>query len=632
MAAKRSPHTMNHELLKAVSTDDADLLAQVLGVWSSATAEGGDESCLRGVTAEGSSALHIAASRGYLTLVVLICTQDTSLIMARNNLLDTPLICAARAGHVDVVNYFVKHVARYPHHVLEEVPVSPILKAWNSGGATAMHEAIRNGHVSVLQKLVSRDSRLLAVVDGQGPDGQTALHAALYANNAQEMCESLLLWEPTLAEKADGSGRTALHYAASAGKTKVVKLLLANDSSSAYISDDNGLFPVHVAAIAGNIKVVCELMKICPGCVEFVDNKHRNILHCAVEHGRVSVVWRIQRNPKFVSMMNAGNSEGDTPLHLAVKHGHVIIFTLLMMDLRVNLSNINHEGLTPRHVAFAESYSFLSVKKIFISACLLCCDAYPSPFYQPRNMTDEQCLEDEKEASVQYTNVSQSILSIAAFVAAGSFAADFAPPRGYDTEGDKAGMSMAMLNAHFGKVAANSMSFYCSIFATCLLVVASQTTTPIRVRRFFLCLSAVLVCLAVTNMIIAFASIVFVAMASKYPWNSWDEYVLELDGDELFVLFVNWVAVVVPMYLLLFPVSVLAVVVCFRVVMRLRKSKHPCMDILLRVLPAGCFLILVVHDVFQQFVDDETDQPGQQKPCSGPGCVVLGDAKFLHPT
>jgi hypothetical protein len=133
-------------------------------------------------------------------------------------------------------------------------------------------------------------------------------------------------------------------------------------------------------------------------------------------------------------------------------------------------------------------------------------------------------------------------------------------------------------------------------------------------------------------MIIAFASIVFVAMASKYPWNSWDEYVLELDGDELFVLFVNWVAVVVPMYLLLFPVSVLAVVVCFRVVMRLRKSKHPCMDILLRVLPAGCFLILVVHDVFQQFVDDETDQPGQQKPCSGPGCVVLGDAKFLHPT
>ncbi|PAN19403.1 hypothetical protein PAHAL_3G271200 [Panicum hallii] len=552
--------------------------------------------------------------------------------MARNNLLDTPLICAARAGHVDVVNYFIKHVARYPQHVLEEVPVSPILKAWNSGGATAMHEAIRNGHVSVLQKLVSRDSRLLAVVDGQGPDGQTALHAALYANNAQEMCESLLHWEPTLAEKADGSGRTALHYAASAGKAKVVKLLLANDSSSAYISDDNGLFPVHVAAIAGNIKVVCELMKICPGCVEFVDNKHRNILHCAVEHGRVSVVWRIQRNPKFVSMMNAGNSEGDTPLHLAVKHGHVIIFTLLMMDLRVNLSNINHEGLTPRHVAFAESYSFLSVKKIFISACLLCCDAYPSPFYQPRNMTDKQCLEDEKEASVQYTNVSQSILSIAAFVAAGSFAADFAPPRGYDTEGDKAGMSMAMLNAHFGKVAANSMSFYCSIFATCLLVVASQTTTPIRVRRFFLCLSAVLVCLAVTNMIIAFASIVFVAMASKYPWNSWDEYVLELDGDELFVLFVNWVAVVVPMYLLLFPVSVLAVVVCFRVVMRLRKSKHPCMDILLRVLPAGCFLILVVHDVFQQFVDDETDQPGQQKPCSGPGCVVLGDAKFLHPT
>lgn len=223
--AKYSPHTMNHELLKAVATGNKALLNRVLHLESAPAAEGGKESCLKGVTAEGSSALHIAANRGYLELVKVLCDQDTSLISSRNNLLDTPLICAARAGHVDVVNYLIKcasqlHEALYPQRVLQELPVNPILKAWNLGGATAMHEAVRNGHASVLQRLVSRDSRLLAVVNGQGvsplylavasnrvdivnilikgssnrvkspssyagPHRQTALHAAVFATNGK---------------------------------------------------------------------------------------------------------------------------------------------------------------------------------------------------------------------------------------------------------------------------------------------------------------------------------------------------------------------------------------------------------------------------------------------------------------
>lgn len=79
-----TPRITIHELLKAVATGDADLLAQILGVWPTATAV--EERCLlQGVTAEGSSALHIAAGHGHLELVVMICTQDISLIKVRNN-------------------------------------------------------------------------------------------------------------------------------------------------------------------------------------------------------------------------------------------------------------------------------------------------------------------------------------------------------------------------------------------------------------------------------------------------------------------------------------------------------------------------------------------------------------------
>jgi len=93
------------------------------------------------------------------------------------------------------------------------------LRARNSDEETAMHEAVRNGHVLVLRRLMSRDSGLDEVVDGNrvsplylavasnradmveiligqssnrtasysGPDGQTALHAAVYVSTEMKM-------------------------------------------------------------------------------------------------------------------------------------------------------------------------------------------------------------------------------------------------------------------------------------------------------------------------------------------------------------------------------------------------------------------------------------------------------------
>uniref|UniRef100_I1Q130 PGG domain-containing protein n=1 Tax=Oryza glaberrima TaxID=4538 RepID=I1Q130_ORYGL len=515
MAGRHTSHTMEHKLLKAVATGDADLLAQALGIWPTATAEQGDvdqSCCLKGVTAEGSSVLHIAASRGHLKLVVMICTHDISLIKLRNNQLDTPLICAARAGHVDVVDYLVRAAS-----AMQE-PERSVLRAWNSGGATAMHEAVRNGYAPVLQKLMSSDSGLATMVDDKGMSPlylvASKLRGARWKNRVarcgqhrrgsqlppsfsartlfkllNEMSESLRRWEPTLAEKVDIDGRTALHYAVLTGETGLVELLLDN-SSAAYIPDNDGLFPVHVAAIAGKASVTRMLMEMCLNCDELLDNKQRNVLHCAVEYGRLMVVWYICRNPKFTRLLNAGDCEGNTPLHLAVKHGNAIIISCLMMNTRVNLSIINHGGSTPLDVAFNKStrdYSLSWLSSTSITMCLQACNAYTSRFL---NRADKRFLEDKEESSV-YTNVSQSILCISVLIAAGSFAAAFTPPGGYIADGEDAGMPLLKEYAEFSSyVAANSMSFYCSTFATCLLVHDSLTN---RRRRRYLSLSAGLV-------------------------------------------------------------------------------------------------------------------------------------------
>nr|BAD37865.1 ankyrin repeat protein-like [Oryza sativa Japonica Group]BAD37902.1 ankyrin repeat protein-like [Oryza sativa Japonica Group] len=464
---------MEHKLLKAVATGDADLLAQALGIWPTATAEQGDvdqSCCLKGVTAEGSSVLHIAASRGHLKLVVMICTHDISLIKSRNNQLDTPLICAARAGHADVVDYLVRAAS-----AMQE-PERSVLRAWNSGGATAMHEAVRNGYAPVLQKLMSSDSGL-ATAGFTTPTLVFRAHA--FQTAKREMSESLRRWEPTLAEKVDIDGRTALHYAVLTGETGLVELLLDN-SSAAYIPDNDGLFPVHVAAIAGKASVTRMLMEMCLNCDELLDNKQRNVLHCAVEYGRLMVVWYICRNPKFTRLLNAGDCEGNTPLHLAVKHGNAIIISCLMMNTRVNLSIINHGGSTPLDVAFNKStryYSLSWLSSTSITMCLQACNAYTSRFL---NRADKRFLEDKEESSV-YTNVSQSILCISVLIAAGSFAAAFTPPGGYIADGEDAGMPLLKEYAEFSSyVAANSMSFYCSTFATCLLVHDSLTNRRVR--------------------------------------------------------------------------------------------------------------------------------------------------------
>ncbi|KAF2926006.1 hypothetical protein DAI22_06g094800 [Oryza sativa Japonica Group] len=648
MAGRHTSHTMEHKLLKAVATGDADLLAQALGIWPTATAEQGDvdqSCCLKGVTAEGSSVLHIAASRGHLKLVVMICTHDISLIKSRNNQLDTPLICAARAGHADVVDYLVRAAS-----AMQE-PERSVLRAWNSGGATAMHEAVRNGYAPVLQKLMSSDSGLATAVLGgcvqparyasyAGPDGKTALHAAVYIG--KEMSESLRRWEPTLAEKVDIDGRTALHYAVLTGETGLVELLLDN-SSAAYIPDNDGLFPVHVAAIAGKASVTRMLMEMCLNCDELLDNKQRNVLHCAVEYGRLMVVWYICRNPKFTRLLNAGDCEGNTPLHLAVKHGNAIIISCLMMNTRVNLSIINHGGSTPLDVAFNKSTRYYSLSWVrflchafcsfniltSITMCLQACNAYTSRFL---NRADKRFLEDKEESSV-YTNVSQSILCISVLIAAGSFAAAFTPPGGYIADGEDAGMPLLKEYAEFSSyVAANSMSFYCSTFATCLLVHDSLT----RRRRRYLSLSAGLVFLAVVGMVLTF--LVVTTDLTLDSGNSWDDLIFSITvGVFVFLLMFGRV---------IFVLSILAIPICWRLPMQLWRGNHlHFWQDILKVIAAAIFLVYVslgflmtVFSVLEVvlaffFVEIENVTPSSIEFCSWHGCVIQhGDLIALYPS
>jgi hypothetical protein len=445
-----------------------------------------------------------------------------------------------------------------------------------------------------------------------------------------EIGESLQCWDPTLARVVDDYGRTALHYATLAKNIGQVKHLLAN-RSLAYIPDKEGLYPAHIASIVGNVNIVCKLMEICLNYDELLDNKRRNILHCAVEHGRIQVVWHICRNPKSARMMNARDGEGNTPLHLAVKKGHTLIFSLLMMDTMVNLDIMNNEGLTPLDVAFStihSDYTFSSVSyhcvhsalpkfdlfsyslcfpfhnqftNTSIITCLTLCEASGSPCHQARNLTDKWCLEEKKESS-SYANVSQSILYISIFIVVGSLTAAFTPPGGYIAVGKDANKPVFGGRTGFWIfIVANSMSFYLSTTAIFLFVFARLT----RHRRFYLILSGALVFGAVLSMVVAFATVVGLTLD---PANSWDEYIL------------IWL------------VSNLAFPISLRVAMQLWTRKHRWQDISKVVAQA----ILVVYVIRASIIGMQSLVKsvliGRHEPCSWPWCAIQGDAAFLYPT
>lgn len=164
------------------------------------------------------------------------------------------------------------------------------------------------------------------------------------------MTESLRLSMPMLTRRGDDFGNTALHYATSAGRIRVVNLLL-EDPTLAYLPNSYGQYPVHIAAIKGHVHIVDQFFELYPNCGELLDNNGRNALHCAIEHGRMKVVTNICKSPSFTQMMNTRDKQGNTPLHLAIKLGYASMAFPLMLDARVSLNATNNEGLTPLDVA-----------------------------------------------------------------------------------------------------------------------------------------------------------------------------------------------------------------------------------------------------------------------------------------
>lgn len=148
---------------------------------------------------------------------------------------DTPLVVAARMGHLQVVLVLLRAGA--------EVNES------NSSRYTALHAAADSGCLEVAAALIDHGANM----EAQDKAGHTPLHRAVMARSYP--MAKLLLGRGAKVDTGNGIGLTPLHYAAISKQPGLVRLLLSHGADVRRRSR-HGWTPIHCAAVVGDDKSV----------------------------------------------------------------------------------------------------------------------------------------------------------------------------------------------------------------------------------------------------------------------------------------------------------------------------------------------------------------------------------------
>ncbi|CAL4985465.1 unnamed protein product [Urochloa decumbens] len=403
------------------------------------------------VSAEGNTVLHVAAEQGHNELIrelYLRFREEEGLLSRRNSALDTPLHCAASAGHVRAIAVLIQLVRDCGEN---------ILGCKNEAGDTALHLAASHGHGGAVEVLVSAavepaaeennagmSPLYLAVMSGSvravraiiracrdassdGPRSQNALHAAIFRSS--EMVHLLLEWRPTLADQVDSSGSSPLHFAASTGDCTIVRAILhAAPQTAVYTKDSSGLSALHVAARMGHHRVIKDMLGTCPHAGELRDHDGGNFVHAAAREKRSKVVSLAVKNPMLRGILDAHDRHGNTPLHLAVAAGAPDVVEALLRRGKVRADVLNNDGRTPFDLA-AGSTSFFTMVKLVVTLVAFGAQLGPQRHDHLTPWSDHYAAEKIEKSS-------DILAVVAALIATAAFTAGFNMPGGYGDTGE----------------------------------------------------------------------------------------------------------------------------------------------------------------------------------------------------
>ena len=341
----------------------------------------------------GRTPLVYSCRSGSIDAVQFLINNHNSDPNITNNNGMTPLHHSCRRGHIDITQYLI------------EVQHCDINKTDNEG-RTLVHHAAWSGNFDLVQYLITEQGLSPTAVD---KNGCTALHYASMALNLP-LVNKLITTYQLDPHQADSDGSLPIHYAAYSGDILLLELYVKTYKCSVSVADNNGrnivhysssqghthfikhivnqypeLRAVHVLVEEGHLNVLKYLIDNNYCNPNVTDHQDRTPLHVAVVADQfeileyllsksipsVSVVWLrdtkclladspptdVIYNPNNVCI-NLQDKDGNTPLHLASRHGRQNMISLL---LKISLSPsillvANKKGQTPLHLATAAGH------------------------------------------------------------------------------------------------------------------------------------------------------------------------------------------------------------------------------------------------------------------------------------
>lgn len=151
--------------------------------------------------------------------------------------------------------------------------------------------------------------------------------------------------ERGLMRQPDNRGKVAIHHAVEAHCGDLLVRILKADASMALLPDAEGYTPLLRAASGGNWLLCRKILRMCPESIEARNREGQNALHL----GKVdffTIDFKVLKMPEIWELLNVGDDEGDTPLHLAVKENQYEKALLLTSSASIDLGAVNKQGLT----------------------------------------------------------------------------------------------------------------------------------------------------------------------------------------------------------------------------------------------------------------------------------------------
>eukprot|EP00041_Stephanoeca_diplocostata_P006133 m.76703 g.76703 ORF g.76703 m.76703 type:complete len:808 (+) comp16187_c0_seq6:62-2485(+) len=267
------------------------------------------------------TALAHAAQSGHANIVNAILThpvmqEHTKLINADAK--GTPLMLAARNGHIDVSRSLIKGSA--------EVNAKA-----KTTGATALWEAAANGHVGVVHLLVEHGASITAACT-KPPASVTALYQACLNGHAPVL--------EMLVKRMQATG----------ARTSFRRLLNRQCGT-------DRLTAMHAACMNGHASVVTHLLH----AEELIDAAPVALERDATTVSAFSAL-SAHANVADGPLVEVVGSNGQTPLHLACAGNHVDVVRVLLPILRAQAAGdmctfpLDNDGVSPVHVAAAEGH------------------------------------------------------------------------------------------------------------------------------------------------------------------------------------------------------------------------------------------------------------------------------------